>query len=946
MKPNPSASEAPRVSSGSPLGLHSAPHGLSVADVMASYRTGEQGLSETEVSARVSQFGSNELPPEPPRPAWQRFISQFRNLLIYVLIVSAVISAAMSHYVDAMVIFGVVVINAIVGYIQEGKAEDALRAIMSMSRSRCLVIRGGQKLTLDSRNLVPGDLLVLQPGDRVSADVRLVYSKDCQINESALTGEAIPVTKQTAAIAASSVLAERSNMAFMGTLVTAGSARGVVTQTGVATQIGQISRLVSQVALSQTPLQQQLANFARTLTLIIGAGAMFAVLLALTLHDFSVSDAFQAAVGIAVSSIPEGLPAIVTVALAIGVRVMANKHALVRRLPAVEVLGSVDVICTDKTGTLTANAMTARQLLTTAGAYRVSGEGYGPDGEITEQASGAQASGAQASGVKVQPDVDQALDALCRVALLCNDARAEQSGPDWLVHGDPTEGALLPLAAKLGLTADTLNTNWVRVDELPFDSSTRYMATLNQHGSLERRLSVKGAPERLLGFATSQMDTQGDVIPLNRTFWEAAVEAFAAQGMRVLALAEKTWPSVAEDLTPAAAESDLTLLGMVGISDPPRPEAAESIGVCHQAGIRVKMITGDSPLTACAIGAELGLKADRVLTGQDIDGFSQEALAAAVETTDIFARTSPENKLQLVRALQSNHHSVAMTGDGVNDAPALKQADIGVAMGRKGTDAAKEAADFVLTDDHFATLADAVREGRVVYDNIVKSIVFILPTNLAEALVIFIAVVGGFLLPVTPVQILWVNMVTAVTLALVLVLEGPEPGVMKRPPRRRNQSLISPHLLLRMLIVGVTGAAVVFSLFSLYQRAGIQTEVARTVAVNALVMVEVLYLFSCRFLTGSVFSTRFFHGLAPVMTAVAVVLILQAGFTYLPVGQVWFQTHPLSLLDWAIILLASLPVLLVVELEKGLRYRWFSPHHAPHGNPISTNRTNTTEGTE
>ena len=936
MKPNLTASQAPLASTGSPLSLHPAPHGLSVADVMASYRTGEYGLSEAEVSARMTQFGGNELPPEPSRPAWQRFISQFRNLLIYVLIVSGVISAAMSHYVDAMVIFGVVVINAIVGYIQEGKAEDALRAIMSMSRSHCLAIREGQRLTLDSRNLVPGDLLVLQPGDRVSADVRLVYCKDCQINESALTGEAIPVAKQTAAIAATSVLAERSNMAFMGTLVTAGSARGVVTQTGVATQIGQISRLVSLVSLSQTPLQQQLANFARTLTLIICAGAIFTVLLALTLHDFSVSDAFQAAVGIAVSSIPEGLPAIVTVALAIGVRVMANKHALVRRLPAVEVLGSVDVICTDKTGTLTANAMTARQLLTAAGAYRVSGEGYGPGGEIT----------AQDSGARVQSDVDQALDALCRVALLCNDARAEQSGPDWLVHGDPTEGALLPLASKLGLTAATLNADWFRVNELPFDSSTRYMATLNQHGRMGLRLSIKGAPERLLGFATSQMDTQGDVMPLDRTFWEAAVEAFAAQGMRVLALAEKTWPSAAEDLIPAAAESGLTLLGMVGISDPPRPEAAESIGVCHEAGIRVKMITGDSPLTARAIGAELGLKSDRVLTGQDIDGFSQEALAAAVETTDIFARTSPENKLQLVRALQSNHHSVAMTGDGVNDAPALKQADIGVAMGRKGTDAAKEAADFVLTDDHFATLTDAVREGRVVYDNIVKSIVFILPTNLAEALVIFIAVVGGFLLPVTPVQILWVNMVTAVTLALVLVLEGPEPGVMKRPPRRRNQSLISPHLLLRMLIVGVTGAAVVFSLFSLYQRAGIQTEVARTVAVNALVMVEVLYLFSCRFLTGSVFSSRFFHGLTPVMTAVSVVLILQAGFTYLPVGQAWFQTHPLSLLDWAIILLASLPVLLVVELEKGLRQRRFSSHHAPHGRPISADRINTKEGTE
>jgi magnesium-transporting ATPase (P-type) len=886
----------------------SAPHVSDIVEIFSGLATSEVGLNEAEALARRIKSGENKLPLAPPTPAWKRLFFQFHNVLIHVLIVSAIFSALLQHYVDSAVIFAVVLVNAIVGFVQEGKAEDALRAIMSMTKTQCMVVREGVLASINGTELVPGDIVILQAGDRVPADIRLFYVKDLRCDESALTGEAQPVDKHLQALELHTPLAERKNMAYMGTMVTYGLARGVVTATGLQTQIGEIHNLVGKVELSQTPLQQQLTRFAHQLCVGILVVAVVTMLLGIFIHGFAAKDMFQAAVGIAVSSIPEGLPAIVTIALAIGVQRMAKNNALVRRLPAVEVLGSVDVICSDKTGTLTANSMTAREVFTPIGRYRVSGEGYQPQGAIEFEDT----------AERVSMDHDSCLAEACTVALLCNDANLVNTNGEWVLHGDPTEGALLTLAMKYGLALAQSTRDWPRLDILPFESERCYMATLHHNGEGQVRLMIKGAPERLLAYAEYQLG-KGGIEALNSAGWYEAVEDYAQRGMRVMALAIKDYRQSPSALGHHDAEKGLVMVALVGISDPPRPEAIASVGMCHAAGIRVKMITGDNPVTASAIGKELGLDSSQVITGQEIDGLTAEQLAKAVEQTDIFARTSPANKLQLVSALQRNRHVVAMTGDGVNDAPALKKASIGVAMGRKGTDAAKEAADFVLTDDNFSTIARAVSEGRTVYDNILKSIIFILPTNLAEALVIFTSVVFGRMMPITPAQILWVNMITAVTLALALVFERPERDIMQKPPRPFGQGLFSNTLLIRMLLVGSMGALVVFSLFYYYRTDGASIEFARTIAVTSLVTVEIFYLFNCRFLTRSIFSRDFLVGTRPMLLASAGVLLLQLGFVYLPFSQRVFGLERIGMDDWMIIVIASLPVLCVVEIEKAIQ---------------------------
>lgn len=886
------------------------PHATTIDALFAGLQSSERGLTDAEVQARLQHYGANQLPMAPPVPAWRRFLVQFHNVLIYVLLLAAVASALLQHYLDAGVILAVVLVNALVGFIQEGKAEDALRAILSMTRTRAQVVREGVLATIDSAGLVPGDVVVLQAGDRVPADMRLFFVRDLRCDESALTGEAQPVGKHDRTLDGDVALAERKNMAFMGTLVTYGLARGLVTGTGLRTEIGAISDLVGKVELLPTPLQLQLARFARQLTVAIIAISALTMVAGMALYGYSAGDMFQAAVGIAVSAIPEGLPAIVTIALAIGVQRMARNQALVRRLPAVEVLGSVDVICSDKTGTLTANAMTARQAYTLAGHYRIGGEGYDPDGGIT----------LAETAEPVLMDHDSCFTQACVIAMLCNDASLHKQQDQWHLTGDPTEGALLTLAMKHGLAAQQLADHWPRIDILPFESEKRYMATLHHDPQGRVRMLVKGAPEQLLSFASHELN-QGRAQPLQVDHWQGAAQHFSARGMRVMALAYRDLDHRPDALGHDLAQQDLVLVGLVGISDPPRPEAIASIAQCHQAGIRVKMITGDSPLTATAIGRELGLDVSRVMTGQQIDAASAAELSRAVEQTDIFARASPANKLQLVSALQDNRHVVAMTGDGVNDAPALKRASIGVAMGQKGTDAAKEAADFVLTDDNFATITRAVHEGRTVYDNIVKSIVFILPTNLAEALVIIAAILLGRTLPITPAQILWVNMITAVTLALALAFERAERNIMQRSPRPFNQSLFTGALVGRMLLVGSLGALVVFSLFYVYRSQGASIEYARTIAVNSLVMVEVFYLLNCRFLSQSIFDRRFFVGSRPMWLACGSVISLQLVYSYWPLSQQLFGLASIGAWDWLMIVVWSAPVVFVVELEKALARR-------------------------
>ncbi|MDH3386586.1 MAG: HAD-IC family P-type ATPase [Gammaproteobacteria bacterium] len=882
-----------------------APHAHDITDVLQACATSDQGLSESEAELRRKEFGTNSLPLADPVPGWKRFLLQFHNVLIYVLLVSAFVSLLMGHYVDSGVIFAVVLVNAIVGYIQEGKAENALRAIMTMTRTYCMVIRDGALKSKDSSELVPGDIVMIQAGDRIPADVRLFYCKDLHCDESALTGEAQPAGKHSGTVAADSPLAERKNTVYMGTLATYGLARGVVCKTGIQTQIGEISELVNTVEMPKTPLQLQLGRFAQQLSVGIVAVSALTMMIGIFLRDYSFNEMFQAAIGIAVSAIPEGLPAIVTIALAIGVQRMAANRALVRRLPAVEVLGSVDVICSDKTGTLTANAMTVREVVTAAGHYRVGGEGYRPEGPILFGDTEA----------KVLTDEDMSLTRACLVAILCNDASLEHENDDWILHGDPTEGALLVLALKHGLTTAQAAHDWPRIDILPFESERRYMATLHHNADGQASIMVKGAPERLLEYSQLELGADGPQ-PLTLSRWQNAVDDFAGRGMRVMCLAYRDCQTRPVALGHDDIEHDLVIVGLVGITDPPRPEAIVSIRQCHAAGISVKMITGDNLVTATAIGRELGLDVSHVMTGHDIDTSNPQQLAALLGEVNVFARTSPANKLQLVSALQHNRHVVAMTGDGVNDSPALKQADIGVAMGKKGTDAAKDAADFILTDDNFSTIARAIAEGRTVYDNIVKSIIFILPTNLAEALVIFSAIMMGRMLPITAAQILWVNMITAVTLALSLAFERPEANIMDRPPRRFGQGLFSAGLLLRMILVGVLGAVVVFSLFYYYRSQGASIEMARTIAVNALVFLETYYLLNCRYLTRSIFEREFLRGIWPAILAIFWVFVFQLIFVYLPFSQTAFGLESIGWTDWLLIGVSALPVLFVVELEK------------------------------
>ncbi|MEX1056871.1 MAG: HAD-IC family P-type ATPase [Natronospirillum sp.] len=888
---------------------HSEPaHALATKEVLRQLDSGAKGLSADDAQKRLTKWGANALPTQPPTPNWKRWLRQFHNLFIYVLLASALISLLLSHWVDAGVIVGVVLINATIGFVQEGKAEQALRAILSMSRSQCLVLRDGATHSLDSEQLVPGDVVLLQAGDKVPADVRLLESKNLRCDEALLTGESQAVDKIVAPVSADAPLAERLNMAYMGTLISYGSGRGLVIHTGTRTEIGTINRMVQGVTLSPTPLQRQMQRFAGQLTFVILLITAVTVALGALLHDQSLASLFQGAIGIAVAAIPEGLPAIVTITLALGVERMARKRSLMRRLPAVEVLGSVDVICSDKTGTLTANAMTARALVTSTSRYSVSGEGYAPEGEITAES-------------QLHDDTNsELLLTTSRIALLCNDANITREGSEWRLHGDPTEGALLSLALKQGLQADQCRNDCPRIDSLPFETEKRYMAVLHDHPDGAREMAIKGAPDRLLELCHEQLGPDGPE-PLDLDYWHRQMEQLASRGMRVMALARKPMDSDQAELHHHHMETGLMMVALVGISDPPRPEAIEAIAQCHAAGIRVLMITGDNPVTAAAIGRELGLNSERVVTGAELDRMTETERIAVIDQVDLFARTSPANKLQLVESLQARGHTVAMTGDGVNDAPALRTSDIGIAMGQKGTDAAKEASDFVLTDDNFATITQAVAEGRTVYDNIVKAITFILPTNLAQAIVIVLAILFGWLLPITPVQILWVNMVTAVTLALAMAFEQSEADIMQRPPRPRTQGLITGALMYRILLVGSLGAITVFLLFDWQLSATGDEAIARSVAVNALVLFEVFYLLSARTLNDSLWHIRYWHGMRPALIAITLVLTLQGLFTYWPVSQGIFKVGPLSASHWLVLVLVTSPILLIVELEKALARR-------------------------
>jgi len=885
-------------------------HAMAVEDAIDALRTHINGLSSEEAAARFETYGPNRLPEPAKRSALIRFMLHFHNILIYVLLGSALITAALGHFIDMSVILAVVVANAVIGFIQEGKAEKAMVAIRKMLALKASVLRGGERRAIAGDALVPGDIVLLGAGDKVPADLRLLRAHGLQIQESILTGESVPVEKHIRPVQRDALLGDRACIAYSGTLVTSGLGRGVVVATGVDSEIGRISGMLSTIETLTTPLVRQIDAFARWLTVLILLIAAVLLIFGYFVEHFEFAELFMAVVGLSVAAIPEGLPAVLTITLAVGVQAMARRNAIVRRLPAIETLGSVSVICTDKTGTLTRNEMMVASVVTQAHAFSLEGVGYEPTGAV------------KLNDAAVSAREHRVLEELGRSAVLCNDASLHERDSVWHVEGDPMEGALLALSGKVGIDMREELTHWTRTDTIPFDAKHRFMATLNHDDQNHAFVSVKGAPEQILSMCSEQRTITGGAEPINLDYWHSKADSVAAQGQRVLAFAVKPVTPEHTVLEFSDVEKGLILIGLVGLIDPPRPEAIDAVAECHHAGMRVKMITGDHKGTAAAIGKQIGLlNPDKVLTGSDLDIMGDAALAAAVLETDIFARTSPEHKLRLVMALQAHGLTVAMTGDGVNDAPALKRADAGIAMGLKGSEAAKEAAELVLADDNFVSIAAAVREGRTVYDNIKKVISWTLPTNAGEAMTIIVALLFGMTLPITPVQILWVNLITAITLGLALAFEPTEENTMRRPPRPRNEPLLTGDLGWHIIFVSTLFLAGVFGIYTYSIDRGYSIELARTIAMNTLVVMEIFHLFFIRNIYGTSLTWKAVRGTRVVWATVISVTAAQFAITYLPPLQRIFSTQPVPFLDGVVIVAVGVALFAIIETEKQLRFR-------------------------
>lgn len=883
-------------------------HASAIDDTLDRLDTSAEGLSAIEAARRLAEHGPNRLPEAKERNVVLRFLSHFHNVLIYVLLGAAVVTALLQHWVDTGVILAVVIVNAIIGFVQEGRAEQAMAAIRDMLAPQSAVLRDGVRISVEAEDLVPGDIVQIEAGDRVPADVRLIKARGLKAEEAVLTGESVPVDKGTDPVACDAALGDRACMVFSGTMIAAGTGRGVVTATGADTQIGQISGMLGEVETMTTPLVMQMDRFARWLTvfILIVAGTLLAY--GYFVDHMGFAELFMAVVGLSVAAIPEGLPAVLTITLAVGVQAMARRNAIIRRLPAIETLGAVSVICSDKTGTLTRNEMMVASVAAAGRVWEVIGEGYAPTGTVRHD------------GTEVAPADEPRLHDFARIAGLCNDAVLREDASTWRIEGDPMEGALMAFAGKVTGDGASPFTGWQRRDAVPFDAAHRYMATLDRGPDGQGVIHVKGAPEAILSLSKDQRTADGGTEALDTDQWQDRVEDLAAEGQRVIAVALREVSQDQTGVDHADLDGKLTLIGLVGLIDPPRAEAIDAVAECHAAGIRVKMITGDHAATARAIGAQIGLRNTRdVLTGADVDAMEDAELAEEAVNTDIFARTSPANKLRLVTALQSRGLTVAMTGDGVNDAPALKRADAGIAMGRKGSEATKEAADFVLADDNFASIAAAVREGRTVYDNIKKVISWTLPTNAGEALTIILALFAGMALPITPVQILWINLVTATTLGLALAFEPPEAGTMRRPPRPRNAPLLSGALLWQIVLVSALFLAAVFGIYTYARTEGHSLALAQTMAMNMLVVLEILYLFYSRNLHGPSLTWAAAKGTRIVWICVTSVTAAQLAVTYLPPLQIVFGTEAVPLFDGLLILGVGVIFFALIETEKQMR---------------------------
>lgn len=880
-------------------------HALPVAEVVERLRTSAStGLDATEVSGRLEKYGRNRLPEGVKRGALLRFLQHFHNILVYVLLAAGFVKLMVGLWLDAAIILGVVVTNALLGFLQEGKAEKALDSIRNMLSAEARTLRGGETRMIASEELVPGDIVLLESGDRIPADLRLVDVKSLRTEEAALTGESVPVDKSTDPVAAKATVGDREDMAFSGTLVSSGRGTGVVVATGSETEIGRINQMMAAVSPLETPLLRQIKQFGYAITAVIGAVCVVVFAFGKWVRGMEFIDLFQAVVSVAVSVIPEGLPALITVTLAIGVQRMAQRNAIIRRLPAVETLGSVSRICSDKTGTLTLMEMMVVSAVTGETDYTVTGDGYSDEGNVLHDEKPA--------------GDDPVLALMGRVSMLCNDAELLTTETGFAVEGDPTEGALYPFASKLGLERKHERERHPRVDAIPFESEHKFMATLHQADAGRSFLLAKGAPEVILEHCDRQATAGGVPAPLDRERFERASDRLAAQGERVLGLAWLDGPDLrAGNLGPADLPKNLVMLGLVGLLDPPRKEAIEAVRECHTGGIRVTMITGDHKITAAAIAKMLGIgDGATAVSGAEIEEMDTASLQERVRDVDVFARASPEHKLRLVKAIQANRQVVAMTGDGVNDAPSLKKADIGVAMGIKGTEVTKEAAGMVLADDNFASITAAVKEGRTVYNNIEKAMLFMLPTNVAQALVILVAIFVGFTAPITAPQILWVNMVTSVALGLVISFEPHELDVMQRPPRAVDRPILDGFGVWRVVFVGLLLLALTLCAFFWMKSDGASDDLARAVAVNALVIGQVFYLLNSRYKVDSSLSLRAHLGNPYLGLGIGAVAVLQILFTYAPPLQALFDTEAIPLRIWPWLFLGGFSFFLVVEAEK------------------------------
>jgi Ca2+-transporting ATPase len=887
-------------------------HTLSTKDAMQRLESSPEGLSQDEAARRLARFGPNVLREEKGVSPWEILLGQFKNFLILLLLAATVISLLLGETLDAIVIFAIVIASALLGFYQEHRAERALQALRAMISPTASVLRSGEELLIPSADVVPGDIFLLTAGDRIPADARLLLAANVRVDEASLTGESTAVEKDAGAVLPSeTAVGDQQNMVFAGTVQTYGRARAIVTATAMETQFGRIAGMLQDVEEEPSPLAQKMDFIGKRLG--IACLIISAVIMGLgVLRGHPVLAMFIWGVSLAIAAVPEALAAVVTGSLAIGVERAARRQAIVRRLPAIETLGCTTVICSDKTGTLTKNEMTVRQVFARGRILEVTGVGFEPSGSFLSDSQ------------PLDPRADAVLERLLTAGALCNDALLQQTNSSWHVKGDPTEGALVVTAAKAKLDAGDLRRLWPRVAEVPFESERKRMSTLHRGADGSHLVYVKGAPELLLDVCTHWEGADGrePLTPEIRGQIHERNDAMARAALRVLGVAYRTIEGPLPPSTADALESDLTLLGLVGMIDPPREEAKLAIRSCQEAGIRSVMVTGDHKLTAAAVARELGLLGQgdkdkrRVLEGRDLDRMTDQELAQIVEEVGVYARVSPEHKLKIIEAWKSRGHVVAMTGDGVNDAPALKRADIGVAMGITGTDVTKEAADMVLMDDNFATIVAAVEEGRIIYDNIKKYLVYLLSANVGEIFVLGFAGLVGLPLPLLALHILWVNLTTDGPPALALGVEPPEPDLMRRPPRDPKESVFSPAMYVAMLGMGLIMFIGLIPVFYVYwQDEGLVK--AQTMVLVSMILFELFRAFSCRSMRFTILHLGFFTNRWLIL-ATAVSSLLTVAVIYIPAWAKAFHTVPISLGDWGVALAVGAGGMVLVEVGKWL----------------------------